>query len=416
MKKILQNKLYLTTFAVDMLSNFGDILYYLALMAYVLQLSDAKLAISIVSVSETLPILTGFVMGYFADRTPDKVKTIIHTLLLRVGLYLAIGIAMGFEPSLWIVIFAAIINFVSDISGQYENSLFIPLSLRIVADEDRVDFYSFRQAVGSVLYIAFQSMGAVLVGVMSYQAIAWVNAGTFAISALIMMALVPQFKRLLADRPLQVSEARNPDLLKDMWTSMKTALSECMKIPEIRQSMLITPLLNGVFNVMSVLVAVIISQDPDFIIINPVTTLALLTGVNLLGGIVGSVFSMTLLKNWDILSALRLATCFVPILFFCLYTHFIYGVYAMIFLTMIVAATINPKLSALIMNNLPEEKLAMINGGIITYFQLGTILMRLVVSGLILVIAVDTLSLFFIGIGILLIVYIFANRKLAPQG
>ena len=47
-------------FASDMLSNFGDVMYYLALMAYVLQLPDPKLAIALVSVSETLPILTGF--------------------------------------------------------------------------------------------------------------------------------------------------------------------------------------------------------------------------------------------------------------------------------------------------------------------------------------------------------------------
>ena len=80
MKKLLKNKLYMLTFVNDMLSNFGDVVYYLALMSYVLQLPDAKLAISIVSISETLPILAGFVMGYFADRTTDKIKTILKTL------------------------------------------------------------------------------------------------------------------------------------------------------------------------------------------------------------------------------------------------------------------------------------------------------------------------------------------------
>lgn len=44
MKTILNNKLFLATFAADMLSNLGDVLYYLALMNYVLLLPEAKFA------------------------------------------------------------------------------------------------------------------------------------------------------------------------------------------------------------------------------------------------------------------------------------------------------------------------------------------------------------------------------------
>lgn len=117
MRKLLKNRLFMIGFASDMLSNFGDVMYYLALMAYVLQLPDPKLAIALVSVSETLPILTGFVMGYWADRTPDKVKTILQTLLFRVFLYVLVGFVMGFEPGLWVVLVASVINFLSDISG-----------------------------------------------------------------------------------------------------------------------------------------------------------------------------------------------------------------------------------------------------------------------------------------------------------
>ena len=55
MKRILQNKLFMGTFVSDMLSNFGDVLYYLALMNYVLLLPEAKFAISLVTLSESLP-------------------------------------------------------------------------------------------------------------------------------------------------------------------------------------------------------------------------------------------------------------------------------------------------------------------------------------------------------------------------
>ncbi|EFG6489639.1 MFS transporter, partial [Escherichia coli] len=157
MKKLLTNKLFMAVFASNMLSSFGDVMYYLALMAYVLQLPDAKLGISIVGLSEALPYLTGFIMGYWADKTVHKVKTIIQTLLFRVGLYVIVGIVIGFQPSLWVVVVVAFINVLSDLAGQYEDGLYTPLSLRIVSNEDRADSFAFRQTARSLFSIGFQT-------------------------------------------------------------------------------------------------------------------------------------------------------------------------------------------------------------------------------------------------------------------
>ncbi|MGF0071716.1 MFS transporter [Streptococcus orisratti] len=410
MKKLLKNKLYMLTFVNDMLSNFGDVVYYLALMSYVLQLPDAKLAISIVSISETLPILAGFVMGYFADRTTDKIKTILKTLYFRTGIYLLIGVVIGFKPSLWIVILAAFINFLSDLAGQYENGLYTPLSLRVVADEDRSDSYAFRQAAAAILYIGFQSAGAALVTVMSYQALAFVNAGTFALCTLIMLGLKPSLEKLLVERPLEITKEVKGNLVKDMWNSMKLALRECLKLPEMRQSMVVVPVLNGVLNVVTIIIPVIISQDKHFTIGNAVTTLALLTIFNLLGGILGNILAMTILKKLDLTLAIRLVTLLVPVFFFFIYIHEIHGVYATIFLITILAGAINPKFAALIANSMPEDKLAMISGGVNTYFQIGSMLSRLVVAGLIVVLPIDVISLIFLFIGFALVVYAYRGK------
>lgn len=412
MKKLVKNKLFMTLFASDLLSNFGDSMYYLALMAYVLQLPNATMAISIVSVSETLPILTSFVMGYFADRTLNKVQTIFKTLLFRVVLYVFVGIIVGFQPSLWIVVAISIINFLSDLAGQYENGLYTPLSLRIVADEDRSDSFAFRQAVSSILSIGFQSAGAVLVSILSYQTLAFVNAGTFAACTLILLLVKTSLDKLLLARPISVEEkTADKNLFKDMWESMKEAIQECMAVPEIRKSIVIIPLLNGMFAVISIIVAVIISHDKQFVIFNAATTLASITLCSLVGGILGSVLAMNLLKNVDMLRGLRLATIFLPVFFFFLYIHNIYGVLIVMFLIMILAASLNPKMNALVLNTLPEEKLAMISGGLATYFQLGSVLLRLLVSGFILLLPIDWISLVFLGLGIAMVLYAYSAKK-----
>ncbi|MET3557749.1 MFS family permease [Streptococcus rupicaprae] len=416
MKKLLSNKVFMLVFASDMLSNFGDVLYYLALMTYVLDLPDAKIAIALVSVSETLPILTGFLMGYLADRTPDKVKTILYTMAFRTGLYALLGLAMGFRPSLGIALLASGINLLSDLAGQYENSLYTPLSLRIVADEDREVAFSFQRAVASIFSIGFQTAGAMLVSVLSYQAIAWLNSGTFLVCLLTMLFLRPSLARLLAQRPLKIEQrAEGESFLSDLFKSLQTAIRECLALPELRTIMVIVPLINALFSVVPILLTVAINRDPHFVFINPATTLAAVSVAMLVGGVLGSVLGMTVFKGLGILRLIQLATLLVPVLFLSFYLHFLPGFFAVLFLTMILAAGINPKLNALIMNRLPEEKIAMISNGIGTYFHLGTLIFRLLVSALVVAVPLDILLLGFLILGIIVVVYSFFGQALIKK-
>ena len=110
MKKILKNATYLWVLTADMLSNFGDVVYYLALMNYVLLVPNSRLALAIVTFSEIFPSFMGLFTGYLADKTVNKIGTIKLTLLFRVLLYLILGFCMGFEPALWIVVVLSLIH------------------------------------------------------------------------------------------------------------------------------------------------------------------------------------------------------------------------------------------------------------------------------------------------------------------
>lgn len=151
MKRLIHNKLFLSSFVADLISNFGDTLYYLALMNYVLLLPDTKFALAMITASETLPILAGLFIGIWADKTKNKLDTILATLVVRVGLYAFVGFLMGFAPALWVVAVVCVINFLSDLAGQYENGLYMPVSLRVVAAEDRETAMAFKMTVKSIL-------------------------------------------------------------------------------------------------------------------------------------------------------------------------------------------------------------------------------------------------------------------------
>lgn len=419
MKRILQNKLFMGTFISDMLSNFGDVLYYLALMNYVLLLPEAKFAISLVTLSESLPFLTMIFMGMWGDRTKKKVDTILVTLLFRTGLYLLIGLAMGFQPALWVVILAVLVNLLSDLAGQYEDALHIPLSLRIIPMENREAMYAFRQGASSILKILFQSSGAILAGLMSYQHLAFFNAGTFVVSALIMMILRPSLNKLLKDKPIHSSvENREEEryFIKNTWNSLQQSYQTVQNISILKTSIFTIAGLNAVFAAENALLLLNMKENPSFAFINPATTIATVTVVTLIGNILGSVLVTTLLKKVSMEFLLKISVFMPPALFIGFLLHSIYIIFLVNFLTMVIVGIFQPKMNAFVISSLPEERLATISAGISSFSTLGLVLCQMLVAVLVTFLSSAQIAFLFLILSSILFFYTLkVPRKNAKQ-
>ena len=419
MKRILQNKLFMGTFISDMLSNFGDVLYYLALMNYVLLLPEAKFAISLVTLSESLPFLTMIFMGMWGDRTKKKVDTILVTLLFRTGLYLLIGLAMGFQPALWVVILAVLVNLLSDLAGQYEDALHIPLSLRIIPMENREAMYAFRQGASSILKILFQSSGAILAGLMSYQHLAFFNAGTFVVSALIMMILRPSLNKLFKDKPIHSSvENREGErhFIKNTWNSLQQAYQTVQNISILKTSIFTIAGLNAVFAAENALLLLNMKENSIFAFINPATTIATVTVVTLIGNILGSVLVTTLLKKVSMEFLLKISVFMPPALFIGFLLHSIYIIFLVNFLTMVIVGIFQPKMNAFIISSLPEERLATISAGISSFCTLGLVLCQMLVAVLVTFLSSAQIAFLFLILSSILFFYTLkVPRKNAKQ-
>ena len=419
MKRILQNKLFMGTFISDMLSNFGDVLYYLALMNYVLLLPEAKFAISLVTLSESLPFLTMIFMGMWGDRTKKKVDTILATLLFRTGLYLLIGLAMGFQPALWVVILAVLVNLLSDLAGQYEDALHIPLSLRIIPMEDREAMYAFRQGASSILKVLFQSSGAILAGLMSYQHLAFFNAGTFVVSALIMLILRPSLNKLLKDKPIHSSvENREGErhFIKNTWNSLQQSYQTVQNISILKTSIFTIAGLNAVFAAENALLLLNMKENPSFAFINPATTIATVTVVTLIGNILGSVLVTTLLKKVSMEFLLKISVFMPPALFIGFLLHSIYIIFLVNFLTMVIVGIFQPKMNAFVISSLPEERLATISAGISSFSTLGLVLCQMLVAVLVTFLSSAQIAFLFLILSSILFFYTLkVPRKNAKQ-
>lgn len=417
MKKLLSNKLFISLFSADMLSNFGDGLYYLALMNYVALLPDPKLGLAAVSLSETLPMLFSFAIGIKADQSKKKLELILGTLLLRVGLYSLVGLLMGLSPSLWVVLVASLINFVSDLAGQYENGLYSPIGLRIVAAEDREQASAFRSTFSSLLGLVFQASGAVLVGLMSYQSLAFFNAGTFAVVALIMLGLRPAIQHLLDRDPIKVvkqTEAKQ-SIFVDMWQSSKQVFGFIKAPPILKQLMIIVPIINALSSVLSTIFVLSLTQNPELVWVNLAFSLSASSIIFMLGNIVGGSLGMTVAQKWDVVLITRLLAVAPSLIFASLF----WLNTPMLFLSLFVIASligiINPKLNAMIVNTMPEEHLATIGAGISTYFSAGMFFSRVLVSDLVLFLTARQLSGLFLALSLGLVAWMILGNGRAGQ-
>ncbi|HEL1906154.1 TPA: MFS transporter [Streptococcus suis] len=414
MKKLIHNKLFLSSFVADLISNFGDTLYYLALMNYVLLLPDTKFALAMITASETLPILAGLFIGIWADKTKNKLDTILATLVIRVGLYSLVGFLMGFAPALWVVAVVCVINFLSDLAGQYENGLYMPVSLRVVAAEDRETAMAFKMTVKSLLQIAFQASGAILIGFLSYQNLAFFNAGTFLVSLAIMATLRPALAKLLKENPIQQAEQVETEagIIKGMRNSLKESYQAVQNIPVLKASIVTIASLNAIFTALSPLVILNMKEFSDFVIVNAGTTVALISILFSVGSILGSSIGMALFKNVSLINLLKFSTLMPVLLFSGFFLHNIYVVLTVIFVTAMTLGVFNPKMNALVLNELSEDKLATVGGGIDAFCQIGMVAGQALVALMVTLLSAISISLIFLLLSVGLLGYsIFTGKN-----
>ena len=407
MRKILKNKLYLKVLVSDLISNFGDTLYFIALMTYVTEIKDSNLAISIVNISETLPILFTIFFGIIADKTLNKVKMIIKTLWLRVLLYLLVAVAMNFKPSIMIVIIASLVNLVADTLGQFENGLFYPISNRIVKKSDREETMAFRQTVVSTMNIVNQSLGAFLITFFSFSHLAFINSLTFAISLLIMLAIKNQINSYY-DETISTSKISQFDFkasFSEITSNLKLSINHLFSIGNMKEALLVIPILNGSLAILTPLVVVDLSKDSNLTIINSAITLLGISTVS--GGILGGTLILISkkFKSLSIGTLLKMNLTTVLLSFVAFYFQNIYLIILSSFLSSVLVSALNPKMGTIIFNNIDETKLATIFGGMVTYFQIGDIVSRLLFSTLVIYLPYGYIALIYIAVVFVAILY-----------
>lgn len=397
-----KKKIFFSLFFNDLLSDFGDTLYYLALMNYILLLPNSNVSIAVVTLSETLPIFFKILTGYLADRTKYKINFIFITQLSRFLIYLSVGFLISFKPALWIVVAISFLNILSDLAGQFENSLYLPIELQLIEETDREQVFATTQSIASTLNIIFKLSGAALVTWISYQSLAFFNAFTFLLCAVFILLIKTQLKSLNFDSidiDIDIDRIKKNSLINEL----KLAYIEFKKIPRLIEFLSVIVWINGLFSIISPLIVAIISKNQQFIIVNSATTISLIGVILSVSSILGNITSNTLFKNLSLKKIIYFTLAILPLLFLSFVNQNIGNCYLLLGLLGIASGVANPKFYGFLMNNLSQNKIGLLTSTIGTIMQIGMIVSQLSFSLLIIYISVSTISWIYLAISMILL-------------
>ena len=356
MNIFLKNKLYRLFTISSAFGNAGRTLFDIAFIIYATSLPNPELAVSIVSIATTLPYIISFILGYFADQTKDKYNRILSTRFYQFLLFSLFALVCIYGVQWWIFIVLVFVNVVADILGGYNSYLSMSINTRLVRKEQLSEALAFISSINNTISLGGKAVGVFILGLLSYNYsyFGMLNAVLFLIAFLILAKYKKLMKEKIGsfkvDNKEKVSTKR---FLKDTIENFKIL----REIKKIYNFVLLFLGMNFYSSAMFALLLVILVKNETLLFGNVAYTITLLEIVEVVSTIAGGVYQISFYKNMSLRN-----NAILEIILFIMYVGnllILQNKFILVILTVIIgyfAGISNPKLDALILQSVPEEK------------------------------------------------------------
>ena len=356
MNIFLKNKLYRLFTISSAFGNAGRTLFDIAFIIYATSLPNPELAVSIVSIATTLSYIISFILGYFADQTKDKYNRILSTRFYQFLLFSLFALVCIYGVQWWIFIVLVFVNVVADILGGYNGYLSMSINTRLVHKEQLSEALAFISSINNTISLAGKAVGVFVLGLLSYNYsyFGMLNATLFLIAFLILAkyknAMKAEIGSFKVDNKEKVSTKR---FLKDTIENFKIL----REIKKIYNFVILFLGMNFYSSAMFALLLVILVKNESLLFGNVAYTITLLEIVEVVSTIAGGVYQISFYKNMNLRN-----NAILEIILFIMYVGnllLLQNKFILVILTIVIgyfAGISNPKLDALILQSVPEEK------------------------------------------------------------
>lgn len=379
MNVYLKNKNYRTMTNASLLNAIGNSLYNIVFIVYASTLSFNTLAVSLASATIFIPSFFQPFIGHLADRTQNKFKWVITARVGQVLLFLALAKLILLEGSLPLFFILLLINVVGDCLGMFSGALQLPFIKLLISEDELMDAMGFQNGLNTLIQLIFQGVGALAIVKLNYNfsLFGLINAFTFLLAALI---IIMRYRFL---NPLEEQLTTHPEEIKTSFTKdFKETVTIFMNNPFLKMLIFYAVLINLMFSSSEGLINISLLKRHVLWFGNLPNTIALISISVSVGLLFGSLFTKDFFKHikTSTIISIVLANSF-------LLSLSIVVIQSKILLVVLLLAfgyllgKLNPRLSAYLISEVPEEKLGLTSGIFNALVMAGTPLGQLVFLG-----------------------------------
>lgn len=293
MNTFIKNRSFRYITLSDWFSVLGDSIFYLAFISFAAGLQNSNLAITLVTISETLPDAFSFVGGYFSDRTKRKYKADILCAFMRAMLYFCVCLLFLKAENSVILITVIVINLFSDCIGNYSDCLRFPEIYAVVDEEEFESSNGFSSGIYYIINVVGKFVGGFILVLVSnsYAKVAFINALSFIICGLLLIVVKKEVNQKMIK-----CEKENYDETESsisIVSELKIIFSNASLMPLLVTFTMLNALIASTSSIMYITLANNsgISQEKYTIY------LSIIEGVSIAGVILGNLLSNSLFKG-----------------------------------------------------------------------------------------------------------------------
>jgi MFS family permease len=210
--RLLRQSSFRLLFLSGLGSGAGTWLAFVALTVDVYDRTHSSSWVSVLLIADFLPaVVLGLVAGPLIDRLPRR-GLVVGADLVRCGVFCLLPFA---GSAAVIVVLAAVAGAAT---GLFRPAMYAGLP-NVVSEEDLVDANALLQTVENVTWALFPIVGGVIVAASGPALAYWINAGTFLVSAILLLQLTAS---ALQEGPRQPSRGHWRDLAAGFSTVVRT--------------------------------------------------------------------------------------------------------------------------------------------------------------------------------------------------
>lgn len=379
MNTYFSNKGYRTLTNASLLNAIGNSLYNIVFIVYASTLPFNTLAVSLASVAIFIPSFFQPFVGHLAGATKNKLKWNILSRFIQFLLFILLAWLILLEPNFLLFMILLLINVVADCFGFFSSALQLPFIKLLVEKDSLMEAMGFQTALQTLIQLIFQGAGAFFIVQLNYNfsLFAIINAITFLVAGGIILShynLLNQFDLTLAENKINSQNNFRRDFKETLHLFLQNRFLKMIIIFAVLINLLGSSS-DGLLNVSLIHRNVLWFN-------NLPNTLAIVSISSSIGILLGSLFTKDFFKDVSsllIISLILLNTALLPITIILLPSKIL--LVALLFTLGYLLGKINPRISAYIISEVPEEKLGLTSGIFSILVMAGTPIGQLIFLG-----------------------------------